>query len=556
MRKIFSILLALGLVLGMVVATLPAAATPAPGDWTRFTVAVANPCEFDRSNYTFTFTPTADLHSGTHSITIRFPEGTAFPAVWRNGHITVDDGSGAVNVFGSEVTVDEYDVTFLLPVDIVGPGDTVTVVFQSVLGTGVRNPAAGLYYYYVKTSRAPNSAWVQSGWDATLGRYVATRIEPAMATYFWELDFSPTYPGIAFDYVPPFKACGQWSNYDPGWAPGDGLDVTTPFRTWEFEPGKYANNFTLIFGPGFGCGFCSYYTEIFLQSAPAGGKVWVHNFETASNHTMQMVPGQRSIMLPNDGTLITEDLEWELAIHFDKVGTYEICFNAWALDDNACVECQDVFRCVEFDVKQWKDAMPIYLGEKWNLMSLPIVPFDTSIEGILAPFSRKFAVRSIWHYDRCLDEWFAYGNGQTSLETMEDGKSYWVRMMTENEFIAAFTPVFGAAGAEGLWGIPNLGPPWKLWVFGTETPMPPAGPSAYLQCEGWNMLGFRSVIDRPVGGIVGNEYLYGHTFGTHYTAVYGWTGTAWQSLATTNDMEVGFGYWAYWQMERTVNPPL
>gem|GEM_PF-1871319 len=550
MRKIFSILLALGLVLGMVAAAAPAAAQ-GPGDWTYLTRVIANPCEFELSAYTFTFTPTADLHSGTHSITIRFPEGTGFPEIWRDGHIVVNTEP----VFGSEVTRDGNDVTFLLPLDIVGPNLLVTVVFQTVsyMGqtTGIRNPAAGTYFYFVKTSRAPNSEWVRSGWSDLLGRYVAIRIQPAIASYSWRVDFGNTYPGIGLNFVPPFKACGQPSDFDPDWQPGD---LTTPYDTWQFEPDKWASNFTLSLRPGFGCAFCRFDTSLVLTSAPAGALVSV--FTPDGPETMKMVQGQDRVTLANHGGPVTANILWELGLHFDKVGTYEICFEAWAIDSGACYECNNVQRCFTFEVKQWKDAIPIYLGEKWNLISLPIVPFDTSIDAVLASFDAGYLVRSIWNYDRCDDEWFAYGNGHTSLETIEDGKSYWVRMPTKNEFIAMYTPAVGAVWAEIYWNFANVGPPWTLWIWGTETPMPPAGPSAYLQCPGWNMLGFRSVIDRTVGGVVGDEYLYGHTFGTHYTAVYGWNAGAWQSLATTDDMVVGRGYWAYWQLQRTVNPPL
>ena len=281
------------------------------------------------------------------------------------------------------------------------------------------------------------------------------------------------------------------------------------------------------------------------------------NFTTGLNHTMQMVYGQDRIDLTVAGIIGSAGVDWEMAMHFDKVGTYEICFEAYPLDPDTCAECPTVIRCEEFEVKQWKDATWIPLGEKWNLISLPIVPFDTSIGSVMAPLAHfgsgllgQLAFRSIWHYDRCDDEWLVRGNGQTSLETIEDGKSYWVRMMTANEWDTAYT----AFGLAGYWG--GLMPPARLWLFGTETPMPPAGPSAYVQCEGWNMLGFRSVIDRLVGGVTGTEYLYGHTFGTHYTAVYSWDGTAWQSLATTDIMFVGRGFWVYWQELRTVNPPL
>ena len=72
----------------------------------------------------------------------------------------------------------------------------------------------------------------------------------------------------------------------------------------------------------------------------------------------------------------------------------------------------------------------------WNLISLPITPFDTSIESVLTPLAFPYDLVSIWYYDRCNDEWLVYGNGDTTfktLTTMEDGKAYWVRMRYPEE---------------------------------------------------------------------------------------------------------------------------
>jgi len=113
-------------------------------------VIVAPPCEMIIAEYTITFNITAALHSGTHSITIRFPEDTTVPQTgWQTGYITVNGH----DVFGLEVTVVATRVSFLVP-QYVASG-TVTVVFNE--DAGIVNPPAGWYYIYVNTSRAPDS---------------------------------------------------------------------------------------------------------------------------------------------------------------------------------------------------------------------------------------------------------------------------------------------------------------------------------------------------------------------------------------------------------------
>ena len=191
MKKIISILVALGLVL-----SLSVMATPVSADVTEATVAVVQPCAGATATYTITFNITADLHSGTHSITIAFPAGTTVPATFADGDITVE----GVDVFGSEVTVVGTTVTFLVPEDIIAvSANPIVVVFT--LDAGIKNPTTeGTYNLYVNTSRAPDETPVKSAdYD----------ISPAISVYEFVVNFGGTYAGIAEGFVPPFKACGQ-----------------------------------------------------------------------------------------------------------------------------------------------------------------------------------------------------------------------------------------------------------------------------------------------------------------------------------------------------------
>ena len=554
MRKIISILVAVGLVMGSLVAAAPASAQPLT-DWTLLAVTITPGCEGVRAIYSFNFTPTADLHSGTHSITIKFPEGTGYPVMWLDGMITVEEfGGPVVPVFGSEVVRDGDEITFLLPLDIVGPDNMIRVMFVNWgPGLGIVNPPAGDYFYYLKTSRAPNSTYVQSGYDNPTMIYYPEEIYGTLPVYKWFMDFRAAYPGIAFDYVPPFKASGQNS-------------TDQEFNTWYDATNEWwVTNFTAVFGAAqTGCDSCTFNLRAQLNSAPTGGEAYLY-YPGGEKGLFMGTFAQRRQNLALGLTVGPEyGTDWEsflLGLHFNAVGTYEICFQALWTGAESCAECQNVERCITFDVKQDKDAIRIKLEPKWNLISLPIVPFDASIDSVLAPFSRKFTWKSVWHYDRCADDWFVFGNGQSSLTTIQDGKSYWVRMMTEYEFVTFFTPIVGAGTAASLWAGASYGPTgWYLWIFGTEAPRPPAAPSSYPQCPGWNMLGFRSVVDRDVhtGGPVPLPYLDGHLWATHIQAVYGFDALAqdWISLAQTDTMVVGQGYWVNWAVARTVNPPM
>lgn len=162
----------------------------------------------------------------------------------------------------------------------------------------------------------------------------------------------------------------------------------------------------------------------------------------------------------------------------------------------------------------------------WNLISLPIVPFNTSIESVLASLAFPYDLISVWYYDSCEDEWLVYGNGDTgfkTLKTMEDGKAYWVRMRYPDEQSSDPT-------VSGTY-------PYTLWVFGTKAPMPPDLPSAYDVCKGWNMVGFRSMED-----MAPEDYLEAFS-PSEYGAIYGWDPYLQDWITNPDKLVVGYGYW-------------
>jgi hypothetical protein len=228
-------------------------------------------------------------------------------------------------------------------------------------------------------------------------------------------------------------------------------------------------------------------------------------------------------------------VDYVAALHFSSVGSYQICLYAECPEVPGCdPEASDIIaeKCLDVEVHQWKDAAKITLDEKWNLISLPLVPFDTDIDAILAalPAAGLAQLVSIWNYDGCTGEWFVHGNGQSSLTDLEDGKGYWVRMT----YPMAST--------------------YDLWVWGTEKPMPPAAPAEYAVCEGWNMMGFTSLTAMDI-----DDYLW--NWGTPDPVVYDWVEGDWTAQGwalrsfTGDDFYPGQGYWVAFPADGMIYVP-
>ena len=525
MKKIISILIALGLVLSLTVMATPVAAKVTQPQ----VVVYDTNCACSIGTYNITFNITASLTEGVHCICVAFPAGTTVPDTYKDGEITIKGDS----VFGSEVTVDGTTVCFLPPRHYTVADNPIEVHFTGA--AGIINPCtAGKYQLEVYTCREPDSTPVLSN------KYT---IVPCISEYGFAWDAGPTYPGIAKGFVPPYKACGQ--NESPG--------------AVEFVTGKWQNAFNLTFGANpVGCNApCT--TGVTLWMSLVAAPQYPCEVDPAANVTFNLSgPSTWGGVLTFNECVDDEPTEikihtltlaantsitWEGLIHFDTVGEYTICF--WAECPGALgAPCQPPVgedaekfaeTCLDFKVYQWKDATTITLQEKWNLISLPLVPLaDISVEDALAsiPAADLATILSIWHYDRCADEWFVWGNGQSSLTSMEAGKAYWMRL------------------AYPLDGCGNV----TWWVWGTPKPVPPASPAAYPVCEGWNMVGFTSL-----ASMAPSAYLW--NWGTPDPVVYGWTQGCWNlqtwSLInfTTGLMVPGQGYWIAFPADGAVYVP-
>ncbi len=160
----------------------------------------------------------------------------------------------------------------------------------------------------------------------------------------------------------------------------------------------------------------------------------------------------------------------------------------------------------------------IPLSTGWNLISLPLIPENTTIENVLADINGDVDI--VWYYNANAGSWLNYkpeigGN----LTTMEDGKGYWIFMNNTD----------------------------TLTIIGSEMPAGgPEEPTSYsVVGNKWNLIGFKSVISMPVKNYItqigNNDVLwvykkYENEENEEYVLVH---------PSGTNSMESGYGYWLY-----------
>lgn len=169
----------------------------------------------------------------------------------------------------------------------------------------------------------------------------------------------------------------------------------------------------------------------------------------------------------------------------------------------------------------------ITLSTDWNLVSLPVIPHNTSIADVTAAINATVDI--IWYYNSNTATWLWYvpGNPASTLSTIEDGKGYWFFMNSP-------------AALEGSgWEIPG-----------------PGTPPAYDVFVDWNLIGFSSTTS-----LSPESYLA--TIAGTYSLIYGWDaeGQSWlwyvpdNPSSTLTTMEPGYGYWLMATADGTIVPP-
>jgi hypothetical protein len=113
-----------------------------------------------------------------------------------------------------------------------------------------------------------------------------------------------------------------------------------------------------------------------------------------------------------------------------------------------------------FTIEMAVPVASIDLVAGWNLVSLPLIPTNSTIEAVLAGVNATVA----YHYDAATATWLVWTPGGGTLTEMVDGLGYWV-----------------FAGTAGT-----------MIFDGQPMPDPPALPPTYDVVAGWNMIGVKS----------------------------------------------------------------
>jgi hypothetical protein len=158
---------------------------------------------------------------------------------------------------------------------------------------------------------------------------------------------------------------------------------------------------------------------------------------------------------------------------------------------------------VEVEILEAQRAYAIELYKGWNLISLPLIPNDSSIEVILADIAA--VVDRVWTYDAETKLWSGWPG---TLTEMVDGKGYWIKMTA----------------------------PATLIIHGTVMPVDPLTPMpTYHVVPGWNLIGFKEIDEMGA-----DTYLAG----VEYVRIWSFEHGIWVPVnPETGTMKPGLGYW-------------
>jgi len=160
-------------------------------------------------------------------------------------------------------------------------------------------------------------------------------------------------------------------------------------------------------------------------------------------------------------------------------------------------------------------TLNLYTG--WNLISLPLMPEDTSIASLLSSINGNYSI--IWEYiaSDTSDHWKKYDPSApfgNDLTNMEAGKGYWIMMISDD----------------------------TLFISGTV----PESTDINLKI-GWNLIGYNSLDNQPIAealSSISGNYTIGWAYDASDTAdhwkKYDFGAPFGNDLA---NMEAGKGYW-------------
>ncbi len=237
--------------------------------------------------------------------------------------------------------------------------------------------------------------------------------------------------------------------------------------------------------------------------------------DSAASVTIAIKPGTGAPGATLDGTLTVSAVSGEATfagLNLDYAWTYVLVATSTELESGE----SNSFSVI---ASEELDTVSLLLNPGWNLISLPLIPVDSSITAVLDGALDN--VISAWSYNAATETWTSWSPyGFSDLTTMVDGKGYWINMNAE------------------------------ATISFTGSSMPTGGidlPPSYPVFEGWNLIGFKSAMPNTVlAYLTGTDYrlpIYWYGLNTYYSLV-----------TTSAHFQPGLGYWVYFNADNTVTP--
>jgi hypothetical protein len=160
----------------------------------------------------------------------------------------------------------------------------------------------------------------------------------------------------------------------------------------------------------------------------------------------------------------------------------------------------------------------------WNLISLPLMPSNSTIQNVTAGIQSLISTTyGIWYYDSSTSGWLSYAPGVPSdLTTMQAGKGYWIYMNSST----------------------------TLTITGSFLPSGNSLPPEYSVYTGWNLIGIHAQTDKTASDYLANLGAYG----TGWSSLFNYIAGQYNSISSSGTLNRGKGFWMYAPRNGTIIP--
>jgi len=263
---------------------------------------------------------------------------------------------------------------------------------------------------------------------------------------------------------------------------------------------------------------------------------------TPADNTVGVDPaGNITVTFNEEVTITTSDVELkksgtddlvEITVTFDSDNYKATIIPSSTLDNNSTyaikieTSVDDLAGNQLAQEKSWSfttsGSYNIQLTKGWNLISMPVVPNDTTIESILG--SAATSIEVVWAYDAVNGTWYVYrptSPSTSNLASMTAGGGYWIN----------YTSVSPA----------TLAGPGNLFLEGNNVP-----PQRTLKA-GWNLIGYyqKQNTDSVQATHALNSLINPDTNNPWWTTIMGYNNDSkkFTEISNQNNFDPGKGYW-------------